>query len=57
MALGSVSQRQLQPDWERLLERHEDFRMGVVPASHICLTAGADLHGRNARPDQKRSTA
>jgi phage terminase large subunit GpA-like protein len=31
------------PDWQRLLERREDYRIGTVPASGLLLTAGADV--------------
>ena len=31
------------PDWERLVERREDFALGVVPASALVLTAGVDV--------------
>ena len=31
------------PDWQRLLERREDYRIGAVPASGLLLTAGADV--------------
>jgi phage terminase large subunit GpA-like protein len=30
------------PDWERLIERREAFKMGVVPAGAVVLTAGVD---------------
>ncbi|MBX6742914.1 MAG: phage terminase large subunit family protein [Acetobacteraceae bacterium] len=42
--LGETWQEQGEaPDWERLVERREDFRMGVVPADALCLTAGVDV--------------
>ena len=31
------------PDWQRLLERREDYRIGAVLASGLLLTAGADV--------------
>ena len=31
------------PDWQRLLERREDYRIGSVPADGLLLTAGADV--------------
>ena len=31
------------PDWERLVERREDFRLGLVPAGALVLTAGVDV--------------
>ena len=31
------------PDWQRLLERREDYRVGSVPAGGLLLTAGADV--------------
>jgi phage terminase large subunit GpA-like protein len=31
------------PDWQRLYERREDFRIGTVPAGALFLTAGADV--------------
>ncbi|MCE3232481.1 MAG: phage terminase large subunit family protein [Rickettsiaceae bacterium] len=31
------------PDWERLFERAEDYRIGLVPESGLFLTAGADI--------------
>lgn len=31
------------PDWERLLERREDYRIGTVPAGGLLLTGGADI--------------
>ena len=31
------------PDWERLVERREDFAMGVVPTGALVLTAGVDV--------------
>jgi phage terminase large subunit GpA-like protein len=31
------------PDHDRLLERREDFPMGVVPPGALCLTAGVDV--------------
>ena len=31
------------PDWQRLLERREDYRMGTVPQGALLLTAGADV--------------
>jgi phage terminase large subunit GpA-like protein len=31
------------PEWERLLERREDYRIGSVPAGGLLLAAGADV--------------
>ena len=31
------------PDWQRLLERREDYQIGSVPAGGLLLTAGADV--------------
>jgi len=31
------------PDWQRLLERREDYTIGSVPAGGLLLTAGADV--------------
>ena len=31
------------PDWQRLLERREDYRIGAVPVGGLLLTAGADV--------------
>ena len=31
------------PDWQRLLERREDYRIGSVPSGGLLLTAGADV--------------
>jgi phage terminase large subunit GpA-like protein len=31
------------PDWQCLLERREDYRIGTVPAGGLLLTAGADV--------------
>ena len=31
------------PDWERLVERREDFRLGVVAQDALVLTAGIDV--------------
>ena len=31
------------PDWQRLLERREDYRIGAVPSGGLLLTAGADV--------------
>ena len=31
------------PDWQRLYERREDWRIGTVPAGGLFLTAGADV--------------
>ena len=31
------------PDWQRLLERREDYRTGAVPFGGLLLTAGADV--------------
>lgn len=31
------------PDWERLLERREDYRIGTVPAGGLLLAGGADI--------------
>ncbi|MCC6717529.1 MAG: phage terminase large subunit family protein, partial [Acetobacteraceae bacterium] len=31
------------PDWERLVERREDFLLGVVPDGALVLTAGVDV--------------
>lgn len=33
------------PDWQRLLERRENYRIGRVPAGGLLLTAGADIQG------------
>ncbi|MCZ8150107.1 MAG: phage terminase large subunit family protein, partial [Roseomonas sp.] len=42
--LGETWQEQGEaPDWERLVERREDFRMGVVPPGALVLTAGVDV--------------
>jgi phage terminase large subunit GpA-like protein len=42
--LGETCQEQGEaPDWERLVERREDFRMGVVPPGALVLTAGVDV--------------
>jgi phage terminase large subunit GpA-like protein len=42
--LGETWQEQGEaPDWERLVERREDFALGVVPAGVLCLTAGVDV--------------
>ena len=32
------------PEWQRLYERRESYRIGVVPESGLFLTAGVDLH-------------
>ena len=43
-ALGEVwRERGEAPDWERLIERREDYAMGVVPAGALVLTAGVDV--------------
>ncbi|RMX18056.1 phage terminase large subunit family protein [Vandammella animalimorsus] len=31
------------PDWQRLVERREDYRIGSVPSGGLLLTAGADV--------------
>jgi phage terminase large subunit GpA-like protein len=31
------------PDWQRLLERREDYAIGTVPSGGLLLTAGADV--------------
>jgi phage terminase large subunit GpA-like protein len=31
------------PDWQRLVERREDYPIGIVPAGGLLLTAGADV--------------
>ncbi|MGE0650269.1 MAG: phage terminase large subunit family protein [Alphaproteobacteria bacterium] len=31
------------PDWQRLYERREDYRIGLVPAGGLLVTAGADV--------------
>lgn len=31
------------PDWQRLVDRREDYRIGSVPAGGLLLTAGADV--------------
>ena len=31
------------PDWQRLLERREDYRIGSIPEGGLLLTAGADV--------------
>lgn len=31
------------PDWQRLLERREDYRIGTIPVGGLLLTAGADV--------------
>ena len=31
------------PDWQRLLERREEYRIGAVPIGGLLLTAGADV--------------
>jgi len=31
------------PDWQRLLERREDYRIGTIPIGGLLLTAGADV--------------
>jgi phage terminase large subunit GpA-like protein len=42
--LGETWQEQGEaPDWERLVERREDFPMGVVPLGALVLTAGVDV--------------
>jgi phage terminase large subunit GpA-like protein len=42
--LGETWQEQGEaPDWERLVERREDFAMGVVPVGALVLTAGVDV--------------
>lgn len=43
-ALGESWQEQGDaPEWQRLTERREDYRMGVVPADAAVLTAGVDV--------------
>jgi phage terminase large subunit GpA-like protein len=43
-ALGETWQEQGEaPDWERLVERREDFPMAVVPSAAVVLTAGVDV--------------
>ena len=32
------------PDWRRLYERRESYRIGVVPERGLFLTAGVDVH-------------
>jgi phage terminase large subunit GpA-like protein len=42
--LGEVWQEHGEaPDWERLVERREDFAIGTVPAGALVLTAGVDV--------------
>jgi phage terminase large subunit GpA-like protein len=42
--LGEVWQEHGEaPDWERLVERREDFPLGTVPAGVLVLTAGVDV--------------
>ncbi len=42
--LGEVWQEHGEaPDWERLVERREDFALGVVPPGALVLTAGVDV--------------
>jgi phage terminase large subunit GpA-like protein len=42
--LGETWQEQGEaPDWERLVERREDFAFGVVPDGALVLTAGVDV--------------
>ena len=42
--LGETWQEQGEaPDWERLVERREDFPLGVVPSAALVLTAGVDV--------------
>ena len=31
------------PDWQRLIERREDYRIGFIPAGGLLLTGGADV--------------
>ncbi|WP_172592400.1 phage terminase large subunit family protein [Nitrosomonas supralitoralis] len=31
------------PDWQRLIERREDYKIGTVPAGGLLLTGGADI--------------
>ncbi|MBK9161098.1 MAG: phage terminase large subunit family protein [Nitrosomonadales bacterium] len=31
------------PDWQRLLERREDYRIGTIPVGGLLLTGGADV--------------
>jgi len=31
------------PDWQRLMERREDYAIGTIPAGGLLLTAGADV--------------
>lgn len=43
-ALGEVWEEQGEaPDWERLIERRENFPLGVVPDAVMVLTAGVDV--------------
>jgi phage terminase large subunit GpA-like protein len=43
-ALGETWQeRGDAPDWERLIERREDYAMGAVPDGAVVLTAGVDV--------------
>jgi phage terminase large subunit GpA-like protein len=43
-ALGETWQEQGEaPEWERLVERREEFPMGVVPEQAVVLTAGVDV--------------
>lgn len=43
-ALGETwEERGEAPDWERLIERREDFPLGVVPDEVMVLTAGVDV--------------
>ncbi len=42
--LGETWQEQGEaPDWERLVERREDFSLGMVPPGALVLTAGVDV--------------
>lgn len=43
-ALGETWQERGEaPDWERLIERREAYRLGTVPAGAVVLTAGVDV--------------
>ena len=50
--LGETWQEQGEaPDWERLVERREDFSMGMVPAGALVLTAGVDVQDDRLEAD------
>ena len=50
--LGETWQEQGEaPDWERLVERREDFALGVVPAGALVLTAGVDVQDDRIEAD------